>query len=166
MTVGSSTSDKNEGQHERFYPFVGPGYDPNSGVLDAEPGDEIIIVINYAEFDPKLRKPVDTNMVHVYEGLARGDAPGYIGGSIILGFDEAWTMSAWRDEPSIVAFYSSPAHTQAIERSLPSVFFTRPARLRVPAREVPLDWGRAKAVCAQLGPDPQILRRGLHRDHS
>lgn len=149
-----------------IHPFAGPGYDPLHGVIGSAPDDEVLIVINYAMFDPRKREPVDTYMLRVFESLGRGVHPGYIGGSIILGFDDAWTMSAWRDEDSIVAFYGSKAHSEAMAAALPSVEDTRPARLSVPAREVPLRWEHAQALCLKLGSTPGVSRRGLHRDRS
>lgn len=147
-----------------YRPFEGPGYDPARGVFVVDPDHELILVINYAWFDPAKREPVDAYMVSVFDSLCRDQHPGYVGGSIVIEVDEAWTMSAWRDEDSIVRFYRSSAHSKAIDAALASVFHTRPARLKVAARDVPLDWAHAKQLCSRLSADPNISRRGLHLD--
>lgn len=165
--MGEAHGSASEGEEVLLYhPFVGPGYDPERGVLRAAPDEELLVVINYAWFDAHKREPIDTHMVRVFESLCSDPHPGYVGGSIIIYAEDAWTMSAWRDEESILRFYGSQAHAAAIDAALPSVFHTRPARLKVAAREVPLSWERAKQLCMNLIPDPKVSRRGLHRDRS
>lgn len=146
------------------YPFCGPGFDPENGVIGEE--GEVFVVINYAIFDQAHRAAVAEHMLRVLESLSEGHHPGYIGGSVIVGYDDAWTMSAWRDEASVVAFYGSSVHREAMQVVLPFVEETLPARTKVAARDVPLSWSAAKALCLNLAPNPAVSRRGLHHDHS
>jgi heme-degrading monooxygenase HmoA len=75
------------------------------------------------------------------------DTPGVIGFSFraLLLRHRFWTLSAWEDEESLMAFVGKPPHRDAMEALGPHMAETSFTRWKVPGSEIPLNWDRALA---------------------
>ena len=124
-------------------PFVGPGYEPGRGVVDAEAGDTVVVALTTATLDSARRLAFDAHVSEVLREL-----PGHEG---LIGFsarkelfgDRVWTMTVWRDEESLDRFVDSTVHRRAMSAGSPAMVSFRSRSLEVPVDEVPLAWGRA-----------------------
>lgn len=121
-------------------PFAGPGYSPSRGVTLPDVGDSVIVAVTHAHLDPDNRRPFDDYTRHVIRSLSDND--GYIGHSVrarVFGH-EVWTLTVWRDEPSLDAFVRSPTHRAAIREGLSGVTTAQFMRFTSPTSDVPPRW--------------------------
>lgn len=64
---------------------------------------------------------------------------------------EAWTMTVWQDQDSLLAFKTGDAHSQAMQfgsSSLESAVF---AQVEISPSEIPLKWAQAEQILEQQG---------------
>lgn len=74
--------------------------------------------------------------------LAIIEQPGLVGHAkrMELFGDQAWTVSVWQDEASLLAFVQSTAHRRAMAEAGDSFIDARFARLKVSRSSLPLPW--------------------------
>lgn len=119
------------------------------------PPDHLAVVILTAtEIRPGQRGAFFQDTRRVLASLA--DQEGLLGHSFrfeILG-NEAWTLTAWRDEAARDAFVRSPAHLAAMRRSRETAQNLRFATLRLPVSELPPPWSDVLPLMAETPPRP------------
>jgi len=137
------------------YPFAGPGYDPQKGIL-AE-GEEFIVGLSHVIIDKSSGSDQQTFWKHVQAvGDTMGKHPGLVGASrrtLLFGQREAWTMSVWTDEASLKAFVRSEIHREAMQQGMPAVAQARFARVSMHRGQLPLTWSRAIEILETQGRD-------------
>ena len=127
--------------------FQGPGYDRRKGVtLPGE--DRLLVGLTKAVLrdDGALRSTFWDYVFKVADSLP--EQPGFVGYSLrreIFG-KQAWTMTVWSDEASLIAFVESDLHQAAIRDALGALACVRFARLEIARAEVPISWERALAL--------------------
>lgn len=79
--------------------------------------------------------------------------PGIIGFSkrTELFGNQAWTMTVWRDEKSLIAFLGAPAHRAAVRDAMGALADAKFVRRSINIADVPMDWAIAVRDVAQNG---------------
>jgi len=124
-------------------PFAGPGLAPA-----VQARAEVVLSITHVTLSPDR-----TQHAAFWRSIGKIDAvlpsqPGLIAHAKrreLLG-DEAWTVTAWRDEESLRAFVQSEVHTEAMATAANSFIDARFARVAVPAERLPLPWREVLAI--------------------
>jgi len=96
------------------YPFRGPGYDADRGVVHPDAGKQVLVVVTRGdveagggdEFAGELRAVMDS--MNEQDGLV-----GYSVRKELFG-SRVWTMSVWIDRASMERFVYSTAHRKAM----------------------------------------------------
>lgn len=126
-------------------PFSGPGVE--SSATD----QQLIVGVTHATL-PEDRDGRALFWAHVNKVEASlPQQPGFVGfakRAQVFG-NQAWTLTFWHDEPSLLAFVRSPAHQAAIRDSATVLAGARFARFTVSADELPIDWTRALQALEQ-----------------
>lgn len=133
-------------------PFKGPGYSRKDGVT-LENADNVMVGMSYVllKDDSDARAAFWEEMSNVRAVMFSMD--GLVGYSVrreLFG-DQGWTVSVWRDEPSMEAFVRSPEHVRAVRRGFAALADARFARVVVPAEDIPLSWERIEALLEEQG---------------
>ena len=114
------------------------------------PPDHIAIVtISATEHRPGQRRAFFRDTRQVLADLPAQD--GLLGHAFrfeIIGND-AWTVTAWRDQASQDAFVRSPAHHAAVRRSGETAQSIRFVTLQRPLSSLPLDWSEMLDLMAK-----------------
>lgn len=122
-------------------------------LLEQTPKDrQVLVVLTYAELDPKTREPFDDYVRLLDQELDQKSTPGLLGYALrkeVLG-DRAWTMTAWQDEASMQRFLRGDTHVDAVADASEAVTCMKFQKLSLPAQEVPLSWDRAEALFAAI----------------
>jgi heme-degrading monooxygenase HmoA len=121
-------------------PFRGPGYARSDGVILPCAGPTVWVAVTYAVLDNSSRGTFDDYSRKVVESLPQND--GYIGHSVrakLLG-NKMWTMTVWRDEPSLNSFVRSPLHREAVRKGLGGVLRGKFLRFEHPTDAAPPSW--------------------------
>jgi heme-degrading monooxygenase HmoA len=121
-------------------PFRGPGYARPDGVILPGAGPTVWVAVTYAVLDNSSRGTFDDYSRKVVESLPQND--GYIGHSVrakLLG-NKMWTMTVWRDEPSLNSFVRSPLHREAVRKGLGGVLRGKFLRFEHPTDAAPPSW--------------------------
>lgn len=140
-------------------PFRGPGLE--SGRVTGDGERTVVVSVTHAVLIPGEREAFDRYVRSLSELM--DEQPGLIGFSLrkeLFG-DEAWTMTAWEDEASLVAFSRSPAHREAVEAARHGLRRARFRRVTIPASELPLSWDRALAILDEERPNVAV-QAGRH----
>jgi heme-degrading monooxygenase HmoA len=126
-------------------PFRGPGYARPDGVILPGAGPTVWVAVTYAVLDNSSRGTFDDYSRKVVESLPQND--GYIGHSVrakLLG-NKMWTMTVWRDEPSLNSFVRSPLHREAVRKGLGGVLRGKFLRFEHPTDAAPPSWDEVLA---------------------
>jgi heme-degrading monooxygenase HmoA len=126
-------------------PFRGPGYARPDGVILPGAGPTVWVAVTYAVLDNSSRGTFDDYSRKVVESLPQND--GYIGHSVrakLLG-NKMWTMTVWRDEPSLNSFVRSPLHREAVRKGLGGVLRGKFLRFEHPTDAAPPSWDEVRA---------------------
>lgn len=128
------------------YPFRGPGYDADRGVVHRNAEQQVLVVVTRGdvkngrakEFANDLRAVMDTMDEH--EGLI-----GYAARRELFG-PRVWTISVWTDRASMGRFVYSDAHGKAMASATlaPDSFITATALLDTSM--IPLSWAEAERM--------------------
>jgi heme-degrading monooxygenase HmoA len=121
-----------------------------SGAL---PPDHLAVVtLTATEIKPGQRGPFFQDTRRVLDALP--DQEGLLGHAFrfeLFG-DEAWTITAWRDEAARDAFVRSPEHLAAMRRSRQTAQNLRFVTLRLPISELPPRWRDVLPLLAATPP--------------
>lgn len=124
-------------------PFSGPG------VHQPVPAEaQVVLSVTHITLRPERER-----RAQFWQSVARIDAalpaqPGLIGYAKrreLFG-DEAWTVTAWRDEDRLRAFVRGATHVDAMAGAVDSIVDARFARVSVPAARLPLPWREVLAL--------------------
>lgn len=134
-------------------PFRGPGYSPSDGIdMTVATGDSVVVAITHARLDRAKKRLFFDEVDKIAATLDQ--QPGFIGSSLrfrVLG-NEAWTLTAWRDEDSLLDFVVSDVHQDAIDVGRPATTLERTHHFEVPITELPIPWERALAALDTVHP--------------
>lgn len=121
-------------------PIEGPGPDQSART--------VIVSVTHAQLNDE-RKVFFDRAGEVLESLEGRD--GYVGSSIrrSLSGNEAWTMTAWRDEIALRNFQYDEVHARAVREGERSMTAFRTVRFEIPAQQWPLNWDAALAEVAK-----------------
>ncbi|MDJ0951410.1 MAG: hypothetical protein QNJ94_21065 [Alphaproteobacteria bacterium] len=125
-------------------PFRGPGYDPNKGVTLEGEGKVVVSLTEAVLRADGERRPVFwANVGRVEASLeGREGLVGYAMRRQLFG-NQAWTMTVWADEASLIAFVESAAHQTAIREAGGALEAARFARVAIDREDIPISWERA-----------------------
>lgn len=114
----------------------------------------VVLALSATEHRPGMRRAFFQDTRRVLADLP--DQPGLLGYSFrfeLFG-DEAWTLTAWRDEAARDAFVRSPAHLTAMRNSARTAQNLRFISLSVPLESLPMSWTEVRARLAAETPRP------------
>jgi heme-degrading monooxygenase HmoA len=130
-------------------PFRGPQY--AGGVITGVAPDALVVVaVTEAQVDHAQRRLFSRQIEAVMAVIQQ--QPGYLGGTVrreLLG-SGGWTMTVWRSDDDVDAFYRSPAHREAMRTGMPTLISFRSVRFTVPAKDIPLTWSEAQRRLAEV----------------
>ncbi|MCC5841493.1 MAG: antibiotic biosynthesis monooxygenase [Opitutales bacterium] len=117
-----------------------------------DPEEIVIVALSATEHRPGKRRDFFTDTRRVLADLP--DQDGLLGYSFrfeIFG-NEAWTMTAWRDEAALQAFVRSPAHAEAVRASGQTAQNIRFVTLHRPLSSLPVRWSEALPLLQAASP--------------
>ncbi len=128
-------------------PFEGPGYSKGAGPASDLEGPLIASVTYTLIRDTGNNRDIFFDYVEKLES-ALAEQPGLVGFSRRADFlgNEAWTLSVWRDQESLLAFVNGPGHRRAVKEAWNTFENAKFARLEIHPDELPLQWDRALAA--------------------
>lgn len=118
------------------------------------PSHAVVLTLSATEHQPGQRSEFFRDTRRVLADLP--EQPGLLGYSFrfeLFG-NEAWTMTAWRDEAARDAFVRSPAHLAAMRNSARTAQNLRFITMQVPLEALPLSWADARALLSAETPRP------------
>ncbi len=130
--------------------YTAPWRKTNLGRTMSKSSEQAVVVVTYAKRNKDQRGPFFRNIQNVLADLPNHD--GLLGHSFrfqLLG-DEAWTISAWRDEAAVRKFSRSALHAAAVEDS---ATLTEDVKIFTSAREarlLPLSWKEAVSEVSKV----------------
>lgn len=125
----------------------GPGFKATTG----QPSGTVVLGLTHATLGPNLRYNAGF-WWHSFKTVASlPQNPGYLGHAThvsLLG-GEAWTVTAWENEPSLNAFVQSSTHKTAMHGGFHALKSGRFGRLNKTAADFPLRWAEVDAELAK-----------------
>jgi heme-degrading monooxygenase HmoA len=137
------------GGWEIGYPFRGPGFDRQRGVVALEPERMLVVAITQGDIASGGGRGFSEALRGVLDGMDTHD--GLVGYSVrrqVFG-SRVWTMSVWTDYGSLGRFVASPAHRSAVRNGGVPREAVISAYREVPAGKLPLSWSEAKSILAE-----------------
>jgi len=131
------------------YPFRGPGYDSERGVVHPKAGSRVVAVITRGDIKPGEGNRFASALRTILHTMSEQD--GLVGYSVrkSLFGSRVWTMSVWVDRASVERFVRSPAHAKAMaEGSIQNASFIA-AYVQIDTSRVPLTWSEAERMLGQ-----------------
>jgi heme-degrading monooxygenase HmoA len=111
-----------------------------AGSGELPPGHPALVALTATEHQPGQRRAFFRDTRRVLDELPEQE--GLLGYSFrfeVFG-NQAWTLTAWRDEAAMTAFVRSPAHRIAVQQSGDTAQNIRFVRLERPLESLPLPW--------------------------
>jgi heme-degrading monooxygenase HmoA len=120
--------------------FKGPAYSKENRALALPSHEKVIVAITHAKLIRKERKDFDKHSRKIYTTLYEN--PGYLGGrvKVILGGDEVWTLTVWKDSSSLQQFVNSRRHLDAMYKTDQAVSHMRSISQEMLVENVPYTW--------------------------
>lgn len=130
------------------YPFRGPGYDSERGVIHPASGRLVFVAITQGDVGSGKSRTFSENLEAVLSTMDEHD--GLIGFAVrkeLVGA-RVWTMSAWVDRASMERFAQSPEHRRAVAEGGVARSSFVSAYVDVESEQVPLSWAEAERLLA------------------
>ncbi|MBL8962482.1 MAG: antibiotic biosynthesis monooxygenase [Phycisphaeraceae bacterium] len=128
------------------YPFRGPGYDADRGVVHPDAGSQVLVVVTRGDIKAASREKFANHLRDVIESM--NQQSGLVGYSVrreLFG-SRVWTMSVWVDRGSMTRFVRSTAHHKAMASGSIAAGSFMTAAAPVDASRIPLDWAEAERM--------------------
>lgn len=152
-TTGGSTGDPQdayacvEPELTVNIPLAGPGYDPDSGLVDPQ----ATYVLSTTQALPRPEKLAEFGQLASAAGMAAAQTPGLVAISFAsepnCGFQR--TLTIWRDKAAMMAFVVSPEHATAMNAASEVLLTGRTAHLTIDAAQVANGWEAALTAVAE-----------------
>jgi hypothetical protein len=119
-------------------PFQGPGYDVDQGLTTDAPGPYLAVAV-HTDVPLGYRRSFNRHVGQIMDDLdVRSGLVGYSLNGASGG--EAWSLSVWEDEESMLEFVVGDAHGAAMGELGGELNFVETVRWEVEAEELPPEW--------------------------
>jgi heme-degrading monooxygenase HmoA len=107
---------------------------------ESPPDAQVVVSFTRVALDQKKRSVFDSYVKEIASTLDQ--QTGLLGYSLrreVFG-NQAWTVTVWESDEALMRFVNSQLHTEAMEKSEPSVVGTDFVRKRMKSGDIPVPW--------------------------